>query len=501
MNEAGNLVRKNGFSLGHTRTWTAVWIVVALLFGGTSQGALGQTGDQAVIQTDSDSNGRLSQQADRLALEVFAAAPVKAAIARGLQRYAESEVAAKPDAMRFAKSAMDETGMLASLYTAMGAMPEPSFVWVFAAPRKWHGYSLPGTRWYADNTDAIYRAARIDDTSSYEITAWTADELPSQLSFMLYDWLMLENGTADNSDIPVYTLEITDKTPRNSDGSITLTVDPDPANGRPNHLQTRVGVKQVFVREIRGDGSLPAVRLAIRRTEGSPPIAKSIDKLAEEAVALIDAAVPATERVAVTFGKLAENQPGAVRVRYVKEGEPDRPMSTDAPLGPDEALGFISSFLLNLKDDEALVLTLNMMGTEYLSVNSYRPFLVSPEHVYGSSSLNNYQSKPNPDGSFTFVFARIDPGVYNWIDSGGIPFGEVAVRWQTLTGPVSGTLENAVQSVKLVKLADLREAVPSTMVWVTPEERAKQREARAEQFKIRCLGTPCEVGGNLDKPY
>ena len=99
------------------------------------------------------------------------------------------------------------------------------------------------------------------------------------------------------------------------------------------------------------------------------------------------------------------------------------------------------------------------------------------------------------------MFARKDPGVFNWIDSGGIPYGEVAVRWQTLTGPVSGTLKNAVQSVKLVNLADLRKELPATTKWVTPEERAEQRATRAKQFMLRCLGTPCEVGGDLDKPY
>ena len=146
-------------------------------------------------------------------------------------------------------------------------------------------------------------------------------------------------------------------------------------------------------------------------------------------------------------------------------------------------------------------MTLNMMGARYLSVNTYRPFVITPEHVYRTSSLNNYQAKANPDGSFTFVLAMKDPGVYNWLDTSGTPYGEGAVRWQTLTYPVSGTLKNGVQVVKLVKLADLRKELPPTTQWVTAKERAEQRATRARQFMIRCLGTPCEVGDKLDKMY
>jgi hypothetical protein len=491
---------------GHSSVWavtTALVIALGMSSHAPAQPVAGSgAASPPAAQDGSDANGARAQAVEKLALQIMKTPAVAEAIARGLKSYAASDVAGKPDAMRYAKSALDETAMLASLNAAMGVAPEPTFVWVYAAPRRWHGYTLPGSRWYADNADALYRSARVDDTSSYEITARLGKEMPSQFTVMLYDWLQYETGTKERSDVPVDTLEVTSATPRNPDGSVTLTVGPDPANGRANHLQLKPGVKQVFVREIRGDGSLPAVRMSIKRTKGEAPKGKSLDELSKEAAVYIDSGVEGTGKITVVFGSLAENQPSPVRVRYIKEtGSPDQKLVTDEPLGPDRALGFITNFLLNLKEDEALVLTLSMMGTRYLSVNSYRPFLVSPEHVYGTSSLNNYQAKANPDGSITFVFARKDPGVFNWIDFGGFPYGEVAVRWQTLTGPVSGTLENAVRSVKVVKLADLRKELPPTTKWVTKEERAEQRATRAKQFMLRCLGTPCEVGGALDKPY
>lgn len=71
-------------------------------------------------------------------------------------------------------------------------------------------------------------------------------------------------------------------------------------------------------------------------------------------------------------------------------------MVTDEVLTPSQAVGFISSGLFNLNEDEALILNLKLMGTRYVRVITYRPFIVSPEHVYSSSSLNNFQTRPNP---------------------------------------------------------------------------------------------------------
>lgn len=457
--------------------------------------------DNAQGWPESDANSPTSQAVEKRALEILATAPVRQAVKQGLKTLEASDAASKPEALCFVRSALEETAMFASLNAAMGASSEPSFIWLYAAPRRWHGYTMPGSRWYADNVDTFYRTLRIDEDSAYEINVRVGKTLPSQLTFMVYNWLQ-HDGTDPRNDVPLGTLTITENTPpRNPDGTITLTVGPEPANGRLNHLQLKPGAKQVLAREIRGDGSLPAVKLAVKRTRGSAKV-KSLEALAEEAAGLIASGVKATINISVGFGHLSENKPGELRVRWIEEtGSKDQKLSTDEPLGPDRALGFLTSFLFNLREDEALVLTLNMLGAQYLSINSYRPFILSPEHVNRTSSLNNYQTKKNPDGSITFVFARKDPGVYNWIDSGGIPYGIVAVRWQTLTNPVSGTLKNAMQVIKVVKIADLRQELPPTTVWVTPEQRSEQRATRAKQFLLRSLGTPCEAGGELDKPF
>lgn len=262
------------------------------------------------------------------------------------------------------------------------------------------------------------------------------------------------------------------------------------------------GAQQVLCREIRGEWQLPPVLLSVKRTAGPTPAALSFEELTKQATQLLEKGVNATLNMSVGFGQLMENQPGQLRIRWIKEtGASAQKLTMDEPIGPDQALGFLTSFNFNLQEDEAVVITLNMLDCKYLSINTLRPFYISPDHVYHTSSLNNYQSKPNPDGSYTFVFARKDPGVYNWLDFSGIPYGTTAIRWQNLTKPVVGDLKHAVQMVKVVKLADLKKEMPAGTKWVTPQERKNQQAERAKLFKNRVKGVPCEVGGKLDKMY
>lgn len=461
------------------------------------QGSLDRTEQPA-----SDSNSALSERIERLALRLVDTPAVKAAKAKGLAVYQSSPVGTtKPEGARFAKSAIDELAMQAALYAAMGAAPEPSFTWVYAPPHEWHGYKIGGSRWYADNADTLYRAVRIDPESSYEITLWPGETMPSQLSVMFYDFMLHEHGVSARSDFPVDTREVNAATPRNPDGSVTITVGPEPATGQVDHVQTKPQMEQILIREIRGDGSLPAVKVAIRQTNGEVPKSKSIDELADETARFIMAGADATLHMERVFGNMEDNKLTPINVRWLADNGGDQQMVDDGLVGPDKALGFLTSGQFNLAEDEALVITLDMLGCKYLGVNTYRPFFVTPPHVDRTSSLNSYQAVPNPDGTFTFIFARKDPGYFNWVDSGGLPFGVIAVRWQSLTRPVQSTYSDAVKQVEVVKLSQLSTVLPDGAKRVTPTQRAAQQAERARQYRLRCLGTECEVGGALDRPY
>lgn len=499
-------MKRNNFKSAPKTGLQLVCIVVTVLVSinysnAQTNKSVKNTSAATTLKYSGDANSPEAQKVEKLALGIFNSEAIRQGIEKGMVRFKESSTAQKPDGAKYIKSAVTESAMFASLNAAMGGIPEPTFIWTYAAPRTWNGYSMPGCRWYADNVDTYYRTLRVDVNSSYEIKVYPIKKMPAQLSFMVYNWLQ-HDGMDPRNDVPLGTITVDEKTPHNPDGSITLTAGPDAANGRTTHIQLKPGAQQILAREIRGEWQLPAVRLSVKRTAGSAPITKSFEELTKEAAKLLADGVNATLNMSVGFGQLAENQPGQLRVRWIEEtGSNTQKLAMDEPVGPDKALGFLTSFNFNLKEDEALIITLNMLDCKYLSINTLRPFYISPEHVYHTSSLSNYQSKPNPDGSYTFVYARKDPGVYNWLDFSGIPYGTTAIRWQNLTKPVIGDLKHGVKMVKLVKLSDLKNELPADTKWVTPKERKKQQTERAKLFKNRTMGTPCEVGGELDKMY
>jgi hypothetical protein len=167
--------------------------------------------------------------------------------------------------------------------------------------------------------------------------------------------------------------------------------------------------------------------------------------------------------------------------------------------GPDntgDIGGMITQKILrgrvDLEPGEAFVLTTHPGGSDYWNIVAYDWWLMSMNFWENTSSLNNFQSVANDDGSYTHVFARQDPGVHNWIDVEGLQYSLFLLRWQQLpqsSGNGGGDRWIAAgdprAECKLVKLADLEGVVPAETRWVTAEERKQEIASRLAQFNRR----------------
>ncbi|MBK6299365.1 MAG: hypothetical protein IPF48_16415 [Sphingomonadales bacterium] len=94
------------------------------------------------------------------------------------------------------------------------------------------------------------------------------------------------------------------------------------------------------------------------------------------------------------------------------------------------------------------------------------------------SSLNGGQARLDGDGKFRAVIAVDDPGVPNWLDTGGHHEGAIMLRWTEASSGPAPTL-------RLVNLADLRSHLPPETAFVSPEERDGQLRARRRGVQLR----------------
>ena len=108
-----------------------------------------------------------------------------------------------------------------------------------------------------------------------------------------------------------------------------------------------------------------------------------------------------------------------------------------------------------LGDDEALVITVTPPADDFLywGLTIANPWMESYDYRYTTTSLNNRRSVRSDDGTWRVVIAPRDPGVRNWLDTGGRREGYMLVRWVLANVPPHPHCE-------LVPIDHVREMVP-----------------------------------------
>lgn len=333
----------------------------------------------------------------------------------------------------------------------------PKVVHVYTPPHEWQEMSVPGSRWGGDNPDNIYRIIPIDAKANYRLDGRQFGSGPANVSYMLVsNWETSKtlNGI-DGRDFPVA-----------ADGTFSITIGPDSANGRPNHIQTKPGALFLFIRDSLADWDEKANALTINRLDApdGPPMTEQ-DMAERAAQAIVDGQPLVYYYIQSTHGKL--NQMPA----FFRAG----------PVG-----GLVSQRNSNtwalIEDEEALVITLDPSAAAYYSLVSQNYWFITIDYANHLSTLNNGQVTHNTDGTVTYVVSISDPGVHNWIDTAGIHNPILQIRLQGL--PPELPREPWVKS-QLIKLNDLKSVVPKETVWVSPEERAAQIAKRRGQIQAR----------------
>jgi hypothetical protein len=125
----------------------------------------------------------------------------------------------------------------------------------------------------------------------------------------------------------------------------------------------------------------------------------------------------------------------------------------------------------SLGDDESLLIEVVPPQAVYWSVSLGNFWWETVDYANHQSSLNGHQAALDADGVFRAVVAHSDPGVANWLDTGGNHHGAAIFRWLRADGA-------PVPEVRVVRFAELAAALPPDTRLVGAEQRRLVIDAR-----------------------
>jgi hypothetical protein len=193
--------------------------------------------------------------------------------------------------------------------------------------------------------------------------------------------------------------------------------------------------------------------------------------------------------VVMALGLSMENQYISVATTDPTTGERRMPnvLSTPSRNAQFLATQLQSAGYFQLADDQALVITIDPGNAGYFVVPITNDWTITGDYWNQQSTLNSSQAIPNPDGTYTLVISPTDPGVANWISTGGLNQGTISIRFQDLD---QNKLNTPTVKSQVIPLSNLRGVLPTATVYVGFDQRADQIALRHAGFDRRFAPYP-----------
>ncbi|MUL50124.1 DUF1214 domain-containing protein [Mycobacterium sp. CBMA293] len=387
-------------------------------------------------------------------------------------------------------------------YQLLNSM-QPTVLEMVMPPHNWFGQNVTGTRILYDNPDTIYRMMAVNSTSSYVITGkFGPGDRPAETTFSVLTGL----GGTTAAVLNAKDMQI------NPDGTFTITVSGAPAApGQTNHLQIPTNTTLIVARNTLSDwNTQDPMSLSIERVGGPPnslfaqiggfsipglgPLVSG-NQFLTNVVSLVPP-LPVMPRflqgleasVILALGLKMEPQ-------YMDVATKDSSGKTKPPnvfTDPESNATFLSTQVqsagyFQLANDQALVLTIKPGDAGYFVVPVTNDWTITNNYWDQQTSLNIAQSIANPDGSYTIVVSPTDPGIANWVSTGGLNQGTISIRFQDID--ISGTNMPKVSS-QVVSLSDLDSILPSGTTYVTAAQRQAALDERKAGYDKRFAPNP-----------
>ena len=314
------------------------------------------------------------------------------------------------------------------------------------------------------NPDNLYEGARIRPGVDYLVRATRGST--ADVVFQVYEAAPgVEGSLKGISTLSVDEIELAE------DGSFEIHV--GPTRHEKNWLDTGETGGLLLIRWSHSDwaneraGRAEVVRIG---GEGEPEPDPEVAEVAKN-IRAAGAAVPDAGQFWLDFA-------GRIRL-FTSDNDTIAPRST----GGQGLEGQVSAMgKWNLKDDEALILTVPKTNARYQGVQLGNYWFDALEWANRQTSLSGGQARLGSDGRYHYVISARDPGVPNWLDTTGLPEGLFFLRFQGLKGEIA---DADTPRVQFVKTSEVRTQLPADTPVVDAEARRAQLAARQIQVQRR----------------
>lgn len=372
-----------------------------------------------------------------------------------------------------------------------------------------------------ENADALYLCAAIDGEQTYRVTGrahdtrhWR-DEARAETGPLAPWYVILEATSAyagDTGTLAELSTEVRANTGKidcrtlqvETDGSFEILLAPERPDGHEGNFVSTIALRRwtdrdgtarekehtarwVTVRELFGDWDREeALELAIERVGGEgahpPPLdpASAADMMRRAGEIVNNQMRFWNEFYSVVLETYEDvNRDGK---RFMPRNAFNDPAGASIATGGGQSTNIYAGGVFELAEDQALIVeTRTPEPPAYMGFHLSNLWGESLDYANRITSLNAFQSEPDPDGAVRYVVAHRDPGVPNWLDTTGLPEGFMAARWSYSEKP--GALPGIVASV--VEFDDIRGWLPSGVRSVSPEERRDQIARRRRHVQRR----------------
>ncbi|OBI67938.1 hypothetical protein A5664_12050 [Mycolicibacterium fortuitum] len=169
-------------------------------------------------------------------------------------------------------------------------------------------------------------------------------------------------------------------------------------------------------------------------------------------------------------------------VTFMPRNALNTPMAANLATGGGQSTNVYSGGVYDLAEGEALLVEVTVpTAPAYMGFHLSNLWGESLDYANHISSLNGFQSEPDPDGTLRYVIAGSDPQVPNWLDTCGHQTGFLTFRW-AYSEPTS---DLPVTTVTAMPLADVAAHLPDTTRRVAVAERRDQVRIRQEHVQRR----------------